>query len=91
MPTAAYAQSTGSIDFEKDTIVVTGTRQRDVGGIQAPDASKAKSVVTQEMIARSGPGQSSIAWNLAKNPPLLQSSAAVSTSKRAVRSEGAPG
>jgi iron complex outermembrane receptor protein len=57
MPTAAYAQSTGSIEFEKDTIVVTGTRARDVGGIQAPDASKAKSVVTQEMIARSGPGQ----------------------------------
>ena len=57
MPTAAYAQSTGSVDFEKDTIVVTGTRARDVGGVQAPDATKAKSVLTQEIISRSGPGQ----------------------------------
>ena len=56
-PTAAYAQSTGSVDFEKETIVVTGTRTQDVGGIQAPDAPKAKAVVTQEMISRSGPGQ----------------------------------
>lgn len=56
MPTAAYAQSTGSVDFEKE-IVVTGSRTQDVGGIQAPDAPKAKAVVTQEMIARNGPGQ----------------------------------
>jgi iron complex outermembrane receptor protein len=56
MPTAAFAQSTGSVDFEKE-IVVTGTRTQDVGGIQAPDAPKAKAVVTQEMISRSGPGQ----------------------------------
>ena len=57
MPTAAFAQSTGSVDFEKDTIIITGTRTLDVGGIVAPDAPKAKAVVTQEMIARSGPGQ----------------------------------
>ena len=56
-PTAAFAQSTGSVDFEKETIVVTGTRTQDVGGIQTPDAPKAKAVVTQEMISRSGPGQ----------------------------------
>jgi iron complex outermembrane receptor protein len=56
-PTAAYAQSTGTVDFEKDTIVVTGQRTKDVGGIIAPDAPKAKSVVTQELISRSGPGQ----------------------------------
>ena len=56
MPTAAFAQSTGSVDFEKE-IVVTGTRTQDVGGIQAPDAPKAKAVITQEMISRSGPGQ----------------------------------
>nr|WP_294849454.1 TonB-dependent receptor [uncultured Sphingomonas sp.] len=56
MPTAAFAQSTGSVDFEKE-IVVTGTRTQDVGGIQVPDAPKAKAVVSQEMIARSGPGQ----------------------------------
>ncbi len=57
LPTAAFAQSTGSVDFEKDTIVVTGTRTQDVGGVQVPDAPKAKAVITQEMIARSGPGQ----------------------------------
>ncbi|MEO5774737.1 MAG: TonB-dependent receptor [Sphingomicrobium sp.] len=57
IPTTAFAQSTGTVDFEKDTIVVTGTRQRDVGGVQAPDAPKAKAVLTQEFISRSGPGQ----------------------------------
>ena len=57
MPTAAYAQSTGTLDFEKDTIVVTGTRAREVGGVQAPDTPKAKAVLTQEMIARQNPGQ----------------------------------
>ena len=57
-PTAAFAQSTGSVDFEQETIVVTGTRTQDVGGIQSPDAPKAKAVITQEMIERSGPGQS---------------------------------
>jgi iron complex outermembrane recepter protein len=57
LPTAAFAQSTGTVDFEKDTIVVTGTRQRDVGGVQAPDATKAKAVITKELISRSGPGQ----------------------------------
>ena len=57
MPTAAFAQSTGSVDFEKETIVVTGTRNRDVGGVQAPDTAKAKAVLTQEMIARQNAGQ----------------------------------
>ena len=54
-PTAAFAQSTGSTEF--DTIVVTGTRTQEVGGIQAPDTPKAKAVLTQEIIARSNPGQ----------------------------------
>ncbi|HEU5285698.1 MAG TPA: TonB-dependent receptor plug domain-containing protein, partial [Sphingomicrobium sp.] len=57
MPAAAHAQSTGSVDFEKDAIIVTGTRVRDVGGVQAPDAAKAKAVLTQEIIARQNPGQ----------------------------------
>ena len=57
LPEAALAQSTGSVDFEKDAIIVTGTRIRDVGGIQAPDTSKAKAVLTQEIIARQNPGQ----------------------------------
>ncbi len=54
----AFAQSTGSVDFEKE-IIVTGTRTgvQEVGGISAPDTSKAKSVLTQENIARQNPGQ----------------------------------
>jgi iron complex outermembrane receptor protein len=58
MPAAAMAQSTGSIDFEKDTIVVTGTRApAGVGGIVTPDSTKAKGVITQELISRQSPGQ----------------------------------
>jgi iron complex outermembrane receptor protein len=57
MPTAAFAQSTGSVDFEKDTIVVTGTRATDVGGVKTPDTPKAKVVLTQEIISRQNPGQ----------------------------------
>ena len=56
LPTAAFAQSTGTADFE-NTIVVTGTRAKDVGGFEAPDTPKAKAVITQEFIARSVPGQ----------------------------------
>ena len=56
MPATAYAQSTGSVEFDKEAIVVTGSRTKDVGGIQTPDAAKSKAVVTQEMISRSGPG-----------------------------------
>ncbi len=57
MPTAAFAQSTGSVDFERETIIVTGTRTQDVGGVVAPDTPKAKAVLTQEIIARQNPGQ----------------------------------
>ncbi|WP_246104869.1 TonB-dependent receptor [Sphingomonas xanthus] len=56
MPAAAFAQSTGSVDFE-ETIVVTGSRVQEVGGVQTPDSAKAKAVLTQEMIARQNPGQ----------------------------------
>ena len=59
VPAAAYAQSTGSIDFEdSDAIVVTGVRaDAGVGGVITPDTSKAKQVLTQEVIARQNPGQ----------------------------------
>jgi iron complex outermembrane receptor protein len=57
LPAPAFAQSTGSVEFEENTIVVTGTRARDVGGVQAPDTPKAKVVLTQEIIARQNPGQ----------------------------------
>lgn len=57
MPSAAHAQSTGSVDFEKDEIVVTGTRATDIEGIEIPDTPKAKQVLTEEMIRRQRPGQ----------------------------------
>jgi iron complex outermembrane receptor protein len=57
LATPAFAQSTGSVDFEEE-IVVTGTSVQDVAGVQAPDTSKAKSVLTQEVIGRQNPGQS---------------------------------
>lgn len=54
----AFAQSTGSVDFDKE-IIVTGTRSgvQEVGGISSPDSAKAKAVLTQENIARQNPGQ----------------------------------
>ncbi len=56
IPGIAFAQSTGTIDNE--TIVVTaGRTDQGVGGIVAPETSKAKSVLTQEFLARQTPGQ----------------------------------
>ncbi|WP_118857491.1 TonB-dependent receptor [Sphingomonas mesophila] len=56
-PAAAFAQSAGTQDFEEEAIIVTGTRAQDVGGVTAPDTSKAKAVLTQEFLARQNPGQ----------------------------------
>ncbi|MFN2474297.1 MAG: TonB-dependent receptor [Sphingomicrobium sp.] len=57
-PTAAFAQSSGSQETEKDTIVVTGNRVNNgVDGVVVPDTTKAKAVITQELIARQAPGQ----------------------------------
>src|SRR5436853_208819 len=58
MPVTAFAQSTGSQDFEnEETIVITGTRSQEVGGITAPDTTKAKAALTSEVIQRQNPGQ----------------------------------
>ena len=58
IPGAAFAQSTGSNDFE-DSIVVTGARiDQGVGGIKIPDSPKAKVVLGQEIIQAQRPGQS---------------------------------
>lgn len=57
MPSAAYAQSTGSADLDGD-IVVTARSTKGVGGVQIPDTSKAKGVLTQEFIAHQTPGNS---------------------------------
>ncbi len=57
LSTPAFAQSTGSQDFEND-IVVTGSRtNQGVAGVIAPDTTKAKVVLTQEFIERQSPGQ----------------------------------
>lgn len=57
MPMAAFAQSTGSVDFDNE-IIVTGSRVSDgVGGVVVPDTSKAKAVLTSEFIQAQTPGQ----------------------------------
>lgn len=57
MSSAALAQSTGTVETEKDAIVITGARSRNVNGLQVPDTTKAKAVISQELIARQQPGQ----------------------------------
>jgi iron complex outermembrane recepter protein len=57
LPGVAHAQSTGSVDFEEPVIVVTGSISRDVGGVTAPDTTKAKAALTPEVISRQNPGQ----------------------------------
>jgi len=58
LPSAVFAQSTGTTTFEKGTIVVTGNRAQDVGGVKVTNTTKARSALTQEFIARQQPGQS---------------------------------
>ena len=44
---SAYAQSTGSIDFENQKeIVVTGTRANGVDGVTIPQTARTKGVLT---------------------------------------------
>ncbi len=58
MPGLAYAQSTGSIETE-NTIIVTGGRlsTKGVDGIVIPDSTKARAILTQELITRQPAGQ----------------------------------
>lgn len=59
LPGMAMAQSTGTITTEEETtVVVTGTRARDVNGISIPDRPKAQGVLSSELIQRQAPGQS---------------------------------
>ncbi|CAM5631015.1 Outer membrane receptor protein involved in Fe transport OS=Sphingobium scionense OX=1404341 GN=GGQ90_005300 PE=4 SV=1 [Sphingobium scionense] len=56
-PAVAFAQSTGSDDF--DSIIVTGAVvNQGVGGVKIPDSPKAKVVLGQEIIQAQRPGQS---------------------------------
>ena len=56
LPSALYAQSTGTVTTEEQ-IVITGAKTKQVGGFQVPDTTKAKAVISQELIARQQPGQ----------------------------------
>ncbi|MFC3441367.1 TonB-dependent receptor [Sphingobium rhizovicinum] len=58
LPGAAFAQSTGSLDFENE-IVVTGAKTADagIGGVVMPDTSRAKAVLGAEFIQAQTPGQ----------------------------------
>jgi iron complex outermembrane receptor protein len=57
MPGMAWAQSSGSTDFE-ETIVVTGSRAHDVAGVDVPDTSRTRVALDAEFIQRQTPGQS---------------------------------
>jgi iron complex outermembrane receptor protein len=58
LPSAVFAQSTGTVEIEKDSVVITGTRaQKGVDGVVIQDSTKAKGLVTQEFIAKQSPGQ----------------------------------
>ena len=57
IPATAHAQSTGSVDFEEDVIIVSGARTLDVGGVEIPETPKAKQVLEEEIIRRQRPGQ----------------------------------
>ncbi|MBI1402399.1 MAG: TonB-dependent receptor [Porphyrobacter sp.] len=55
--TPAFAQSTGSSDFDNEPIIVTGKRASDVAGVEVPDSPKAKVQIGSELIGRQAPGQ----------------------------------
>ena len=57
-PAMAMAQSTGTVEFEEEAIVVTGTRTTNVGGVEVPDTSKTREALGAEFIQRQTPGQS---------------------------------
>ncbi|MES2987488.1 MAG: TonB-dependent receptor [Pseudomonadota bacterium] len=59
IPASAFAQSTGSIDFDSESteIVVTGSRVEGINGIIIPDATKARQVLTNEQLLRGEAGQ----------------------------------
>lgn len=57
LPASAFAQSTGSTDFESEEIVVTGTAANNgVEGIKIPDSPKARVVLDQEFLSKQVPG-----------------------------------
>ena len=58
VPGTAFAQSTGSEEFDDENVVIiTGSVNRDVGGVDLPDSPKAKQALGEEIIRRQRPGQ----------------------------------
>ena len=57
LPSAVYAQSTGTVTTEGQ-IIITGSKARGVGGIVVPDVPKTRSVLTNEVLMRQSDGQS---------------------------------
>jgi iron complex outermembrane receptor protein len=59
MPGVAFAQSTGTAEFENEAaIVVTGTRNSNVAGVVVPDTTKTRAELNSEFIQHQTPGQS---------------------------------
>jgi iron complex outermembrane receptor protein len=56
LPSAVFAQSTGTVTTE--SITITGNRTKGVDGIVAPEGVKSRAVLTQQFIAHQTPGQS---------------------------------
>jgi iron complex outermembrane receptor protein len=57
IPGAAFAQSTGTIEFEKD-VVVTGAKSGDLAGTIIPDSPKTKVGLTNAFLSHETAGQS---------------------------------
>lgn len=59
VPTASFAQSTGTVTTEEEKeIVITATRSiQAVEGVSVPDTTKAKALITQDLIQKQSPGQ----------------------------------
>lgn len=53
----AYAQSTGSIEVDDEIVVTAQSSDDGVAGIVVPDATKARGVITQELIQTQAAGQ----------------------------------
>ena len=53
----AFAQSTGSVDFEKDIVVTARVSDPQLGGVITPLTTKAKAALDQSWITRQTPGQ----------------------------------
>ena len=58
LPGAAYAQSTGSIEFNNNDIVVTGSKTQEVAGTKIPDTAKTKVELTNKFLSHEVAGQS---------------------------------